>query len=94
AVHLASEAFGGAPAHEPRVEFRRSGVSVAWDASLPSLLDLADRHGVPSGAACRVGSCQGCRTAVLAGEVEGGEVHGGSALLCCTTPRGDLVLDA
>jgi ferredoxin len=54
---------------------------------------------VQASSGCRVGSCHGCRTPVLAGAIR----HDpepldppppGSALLCCALPEGDVVLDA
>ncbi len=109
ATHLRSEAFGGgatlqsptgsapAPAQGPAVTFSRSGVEAPWGGG--SLLDLAEASGVQAPSGCRVGSCHGCRTPVLAGSVR----HDpepldppppGSALLCCARPEGDVVLDA
>ena len=109
ATHIRSEAFGGgatlqrpadpapAPAAGPAVTFSRSGVEAPWGGG--SLLDLAEASGVQAPSGCRVGSCHGCRTPVLAGSVR----HDpepldppppGSALLCCALPEGDVVLDA
>ena len=51
------------------VAFSRSGVNATWDQSCATLLDLAEAHGVPAPAGCRVGSCHSCRTDVLDGSV-------------------------
>jgi ferredoxin len=79
------------------VTFSRSGVAAPWGGG--SLLDLAEASGVQAPSGCRVGSCHGCRTPVLAGSVRHepeplDPPPAGSALLCCALPMGDVVLDA
>jgi len=107
----ASESFGGAPAvapsprapagtpDGPAVAFSRSGVTTTWDSSFSCLLDLAEANSVPASSGCRMGSCHGCSTGVLAGTVRHEPEPlqppaAGSALLCCAIPVGDVVLDA
>ncbi len=83
------------------VEFRRSGRTVACDAGT-TVLDAAARAGLSLPSSCGEGVCGTCKTMVLEGEVDmvhgGGirprEIARGQALLCCSTPRGDLVVDA
>jgi len=82
----------------PRVEFRRSGLVVPWDASAESLLSFAENNGLDPDFSCRAGICGTCRTAAIAGEVDYFEEPldppgDGEILLCCARPRGDLVLD-
>jgi ferredoxin len=80
------------------VEFARSGLAIRWDPRYANLLDLADACDVPVRWACRTGVCHTCETAILAGAVsyDPDPVEGpadGSALICCSQPRGDLTLD-
>ena len=47
---------------------------------------------------CRTGVCHTCETALLSGTVSYApdpvdDPAGGSALICCSQPAGDLVLD-
>lgn len=81
-----------------KVGFQRSGLHVSWTAQSGSLLELAEQHGLSLPANCRSGACGACQQQVLAGEVLhlSEPVLGlatGQALLCCTVPVTDLVLD-
>jgi hypothetical protein len=81
------------------VTFSRSGRRLAWDPGADSLLEFAEGHGVEVVSGCRAGSCGSCQTEVVSGAVElnqqpDAEVAAGHCLLCISTPRGDLVLDA
>ena len=88
----------GEPGDGPEVAFARSGLTVRWASRYASLLELAEACDVPVRWSCRTGVCQTCDTDVMAGTVsyapdpveDPGE---GSALICCSQPRGDLVLD-
>lgn len=82
----------------PRVEFRRSGLIVPWDAMAESLLSFAEKNGLDPEFSCRAGICGTCRTAAMAGEVDYFEEpidppDDGEILLCCARPRSDLMLD-
>ena len=82
----------------PRITFARSGLTVAWRADFPTVLDLAEACDVPTRWSCRTGVCHTCVTPVLAGEVgyrpDPLEPPApGTALVCCSQPRTDLVLD-
>jgi ferredoxin len=87
------------PAGEgPLVLFSRSNLSVRWDPSFGSLLDLAEACDVPAGFGCRTGVCHACQSGLVSGEVEYQydpleAPPSGQVLLCCTQPRGDLALD-
>jgi ferredoxin-NADP reductase/MOSC domain-containing protein YiiM len=82
----------------PQVDFARSGLTVRWARHYGSLLDLAEACDVPVRWSCRTGVCHTCETGVLSGAVgydpdpvdDPGEAR---ALICCSSPRGDLVLD-
>ena len=99
----------GAPARPPHppaggpgtgrpVSFARSGLTVNWDAAYASLLELAEACDVPVRWACRTGVCHSCETGLLSGRVTYSpepidEPADGNALICCSQPQGDLVLD-
>lgn len=89
----AGEPGAGAP-----VSFARSGLTVSWDAAYVSLLELAEACDVPVRWACRTGVCHSCETGLLSGAVTYSpepidEPAEGNALICCSQPQGDLVLD-
>jgi ferredoxin-NADP reductase/MOSC domain-containing protein YiiM/ferredoxin len=82
----------------PLVLFSRSNLAVRWDPSFGTLLDLAEACDVPAGFGCRTGVCHICQSGLVGGEVcyqvEPLEPPpAGQALLCCSTPRGDVALD-
>jgi ferredoxin-NADP reductase len=82
----------------PQIAFARSSLTVPWDQRYASLLELAEACDVPVRWSCRTGVCHTCETALLSGTVgyrpdPVEEPAGGSVLICCSQPRGDLVLD-
>ena len=82
----------------PQIAFARSSLTVPWDQRYASMLELAEACDVPVRWSCRTGVCHTCETALLSGTVGYSpdpveEPGGGSALICCSQPRGDLVLD-
>jgi ferredoxin-NADP reductase/MOSC domain-containing protein YiiM len=88
----------GQPAGGPQVTFARSGLTVRWDPGQASLLDLAEACDVPVRWSCRTGVCHTCETGLMSGAVGYApdpvdEPAEGSALICCSQPRGDVVLD-
>jgi ferredoxin-NADP reductase/MOSC domain-containing protein YiiM/ferredoxin len=83
----------------PIVTFARSGIAVPFDGRFPHLLELAEACDVPVHWSCRTGVCQLCITPLLSGDVvyrpqPVDDVSKGSALICCSRPASDLVLDA
>jgi ferredoxin-NADP reductase/MOSC domain-containing protein YiiM len=89
----------GAQGTGPSVVFARSGLTVRWDASFGSLLDLAEACDVPVAWSCRTGACHSCEV----GRIDGESVYEpepleppeeGRVLLCCSRPNSDLVLEA
>jgi ferredoxin len=51
------------------VVFARSGITVAWNPALCSLLELAETHGLTLPQQCRNGGCNTCMTRLVAGQV-------------------------
>jgi ferredoxin-NADP reductase/MOSC domain-containing protein YiiM len=88
----------GEPGDGPKIEFARSDVAVPWSDEYRSLLELAEACDVPVRWSCRTGVCQTCQTTLIAGGVGYSpdpveSPPDGSVLLCCSQPRGDIVLD-
>jgi len=88
----------GAPAAGPNVAFARSSLAVRWDPGYASLLELAEACDIPVRWSCRTGVCHTCETGLMSGAVSYApdpvdNPADGSALICCSQPRGDLVLD-
>jgi ferredoxin-NADP reductase/ferredoxin len=88
----------GEPGTGPTIEFARSDLAVPWSSDYASLLELAEACDVPVRWSCRTGVCHNCETTLIAGAVDYDPdpvepPAGGSALICCSRPRDDVVLD-
>jgi MOSC domain-containing protein YiiM/ferredoxin-NADP reductase/ferredoxin len=88
----------GPPGTGPLVSFTRSGVAARYGAAWDTVLGLAEACDVPVRWSCRTGVCHTCEVDLLAGELaydpEPIDVPpGGRALICCSRPVGDVVLD-
>src|SRR6266536_3641890 len=88
----------GRPGDGPLVAFARTGLTVPWDPAFGSLLELAEACDVPAQWSCRTGVCHTCETRLISGAVgyhpDPVELPAdGNALVCCSQPRVDLVLD-
>jgi len=88
----------GGPGDGPQVAFARSGLTVRWADSYASLLELAEACDVPVRWSCRIGVCHTCETSLMSGAVRYApepvdEPADGDALICCSQPREDLVVD-
>jgi ferredoxin-NADP reductase/MOSC domain-containing protein YiiM len=88
----------GDPGSGPTVSFARSGLNVRWEASFPSLLELAEACDVPVRFACRTGVCHTCESGLVAGNVSYrpdpvDAPAEGNVLICCAQPSGDVVVD-
>jgi ferredoxin-NADP reductase/MOSC domain-containing protein YiiM len=88
----------GAPGTGPAVTFSRSGLTVPWDPSYGSLLELAEACDVPVSFGCRNGVCHYCESGLLAGDVdyvteplEAPDAE--HVLMCCTKPTSEVTLD-
>ena len=82
----------------PLISFARSNLSVRWASSFQNLLDLAEACDVPVRWACRTGVCHTCETGLIVGAVDYQPdpvepPAEGSVLICCSQPRGDIVID-
>jgi ferredoxin-NADP reductase/MOSC domain-containing protein YiiM len=82
----------------PQVSFARSGLTLPWDAKHQSLLELAEACDVAVRWSCRTGVCHTCETALIAGDVEYDPEPldppaRGDTLICCSRPRGEVILD-
>ena len=88
----------GEPGNGPNIEFARSSLAIPWSSDYASLLELAEACDVPVRWSCRTGVCHTCETTLIAGDLGYSPdpvepPADGSALICCSQPRGDVVLD-
>jgi ferredoxin-NADP reductase/MOSC domain-containing protein YiiM/ferredoxin len=88
----------GEPGTGPTIEFARSNLAVPWSDDYASLLELAEACDVPVRWSCRTGVCHNCETTLIEGTVDYDPdpvepAADGSALICCSRPRDDVVLD-
>jgi ferredoxin-NADP reductase/MOSC domain-containing protein YiiM/ferredoxin len=88
----------GEPGPGPLISFSRSNLSVAWDPSFASLLELAEACDVPVRWSCRTGVCHTCETGLISGEISYRpdpleRPAPASALICCSQPSGETALD-
>jgi ferredoxin len=83
----------------PLVSFARSGIAAHWKASAyPSILELAEACDVPVRWSCRTGVCHNCESGLILGAITYQPVPldppaDGNALICCSRPQGDVVID-
>jgi ferredoxin-NADP reductase/MOSC domain-containing protein YiiM len=88
----------GRPGSGPTIEFARSDLSIRWSDDYASLLELAEACDVPVRWSCRTGVCHNCESTLIAGTVDYNPdpvepPADGSALICCSRPHDDVVLD-
>ena len=81
------------------VTFSRSGKSIPWNPASDSLLEFAEANDIEVNSGCRAGSCGSCQTKMKTGEVDynqepDADIEPGNCLLCISTPKCDLTLDA
>lgn len=100
--HTGATATGADPTEAGfSVELRRSGRTIVCEPG-STVLEAAERAGLSLPSSCGEGVCGTCKTTMLSGSVDmdhgGGirprEVAANMVLLCCSSPRADLVLDA
>jgi ferredoxin-NADP reductase/MOSC domain-containing protein YiiM/ferredoxin len=88
----------GRPGDGPTIEFARSNLTIPWSGDYSSLLELAEACDVPVRWSCRTGVCHTCETTIITGDLEYDPQPvetpaEGSALICCSQPRDNVVLD-
>jgi ferredoxin-NADP reductase/MOSC domain-containing protein YiiM len=88
----------GNPGTGPQVSFTRSGLTVPWDASFQSLLELAEACDISVKWSCRTGVCHTCECALVGGAVSYlpepiESPAAGNVLICCSQPRVDVEID-
>jgi ferredoxin-NADP reductase/MOSC domain-containing protein YiiM/ferredoxin len=88
----------GEPETGPTIEFARSDLAVHWTDDFASLLELAEACDVPVRWSCRTGVCHTCETTLIEGALDYSPdpvepPAEGNALICCSQPDGDAVLD-
>jgi ferredoxin-NADP reductase/MOSC domain-containing protein YiiM len=87
------------PGSGPLISFARSGLAVHWSPSKHrSLLELAEACDVPVRWSCRTGVCHSCESGLVSGSVAYDPEPldppaEGNVLICCSRPRGDVVID-
>jgi ferredoxin-NADP reductase/MOSC domain-containing protein YiiM len=82
----------------PLVSFARSGIAAHWKPSCQSILELAEACDVPVRWACRTGVCHNCESGLISGAVGYApqpldSPADGNLLICCSQPKGDVVVD-
>jgi ferredoxin-NADP reductase len=93
--------LGGAATGTHSIEFRRSARTIECTSDT-TILVAAARAGLRLPSSCGEGLCGTCKSTMLSGSVDmspaGGirprEIAQDKILLCCSTPREDLVVDA
>jgi hypothetical protein len=99
----APQEAGRAPAARnqptPYGDFAKAGKTLVWEPGSGNLLAFAEAHGIAIDSGCRAGSCGSCHTRIQAGEVAYSQSpdfdpEPGGCLLCVTTPKTDLRLEA
>lgn len=88
----------GEPGSGPTIEFARSNLAIPWSRDYTSVLELAEACDVPVRWSCRTGVCHNCETTLIAGTLDYDPdpvepPADGSALICCSRLRDDVVLD-
>jgi ferredoxin len=96
--HRAPHPPAGPSGVGPLVSFARSGLNVHWGSAFHSLLELAEACDIPTRWSCRTGVCHTCETGLVAGTVAYrpdpiDPPAAGNVLVCCSQPRGDVVID-
>jgi uncharacterized protein len=82
---------------EISVTFQRENITVPWNESSGTLLELAEAHGIALEYGCRYGDCATCLTPLISGEVSylhptGATPEPGTCLPCSCRPVTSVVL--
>lgn len=86
------------PADSPQVTFAASDITATWNPEFESILEFAESLGLSPEFSCRAGICNTCSCKLSSGEVSYSEEpldepEQGNALICCSVPESDVVLD-
>ncbi|NQV84664.1 MAG: 2Fe-2S iron-sulfur cluster binding domain-containing protein [Rhodospirillales bacterium] len=82
------------------VTFKWAEVTVPWDGTSDTLLELAEAHGVDADFSCRSGVCHTCACTLMEGEIEyiNDDVfepdEADQVLICSAIPKTNIVLDS
>ncbi|MFE1599679.1 molybdopterin-dependent oxidoreductase [Methylobacterium sp. ID0610] len=79
------------------VSLARSGASFLWSPGAGTLLDAAEKAGLPLPSGCRTGQCESCQVRLATGAVAHLAAYDGPpdhCLTCRAVPLADCVLDA
>lgn len=95
---IAPHVPAGPPGRGPDVQFARSGLAAPWGPPSTSLLEFAEACDIATRWSCRTGVCHNCETALLSGAVDYDPQPleppaEGNILICCSRPRGPVVID-
>jgi ferredoxin len=88
----------GPPGTGPSVSFARSGITVAWEPKLESLLELAEACDVTVRWSCRTGVCHTCISGLISGSISYrpeplDRPAPGNVLVCCSQPSANVIID-
>jgi uncharacterized protein len=80
------------------VTFAFSKMTVVWDDTHASILELAEAHGLKPDFSCRAGICSTCQCELVSGRLAYvteplDQPEEGMALICCSRPDGDVTLN-
>ena len=86
------------PSRPATVTFAYSKKAVAWDDKYASILELAEANGLTPDFSCRAGICSTCLCELISGQLDYfteplDPPEEGMALICCSRPNGDVVLN-
>ena len=95
----APKAAPSAAATGLEVVFLDSGITVAWDGTKDSLLELAEAHDLDVDFSCRSGVCHTCMSTLIEGEIE--YIHDDvympeeddQILICSAIPKTRVIID-
>jgi len=82
-----------------KVTFKSSDTTAEWTGATASLLEFGEAQGLDLPFGCRQGNCTACQQPLVSGEIDypeepNGVPDDGNILLCCSIPKGDVVIDA
>ncbi len=96
-VHASKQMTDDNSARAFDVVFEQSGVTVAWEPEVDSILELAEANGLRPDYSCRSGICHTCMCRLISGQVEylvepADLPDPGCVLICCSKPKSDVIV--